>query len=256
MAESIASVCYRWHDRRGSPVGAAVERHDHACCQLELMTQGHATFLADRDHDLGPGDALLLPPGCPHAIRYRSACRYTSIKFDYDGPGLGRAAIPLPATPLRRALEAAITTCLVDPHAEPEAGLRLAVEHCLAALIAAVRPPSPPAAGGDPLLVEIGEILRKRAGRPIGVADLAAHLGLSPSRLSARIRAATGEGAKRLIDRSRGEQAARLLTYADQDIATIADSLGFPDPFTFSRFFHRVMGRSPRAWRREAARSG
>ena len=85
----------------------------------------------------------------------------------------------------------------------------------------------------------------------VRVEELAARLGLSPGRLSARIRAETGEGAKPVIDRARAEEAARLLAYADRDIAGIADLLGFPDPFTFSRFFSRMMGRSPRDWRRD-----
>lgn len=249
MAESI-EVGYLYHDRRGSAAGARVERHDHACCQLELFAAGRASFLAGLEHDLGPGDGLLLPPGCSHAIHYRSDCRYLSIKFAWRGPDLGDQAIPVGDSPLRQALERAIDACLVDDRAEPERGARLVLEHCLAALVVALRPPPERPPPGDPLLAQIAAVLRARAGRPLGVAELARRVGLSPSRLSARIRAATGAGAKHLIDQARAEEAARQLAYAERDIAGIAELLGFPDPFTFSRFFSRCMGCSPRAWRR------
>jgi AraC-like DNA-binding protein len=243
---------YRYHFRGGSPQGARVARHPNAYCQLELFQAGQASVdTGSGSHDLGPGDALVLPAGCDHAIHYRSACRYSSIKFTLEGRSPGPAPIWLPDSPLRRVLEAAIESCLVDDRVEPERHPRSTLEHCLAALLAWTLPPPEPASG-DPLLQAVGSILRRRDGRALEVSDLARQVGLSPSRLSARLRAATGMGAKRLIDRSRAEAAARLLRYADHDIATIADLLEFPDPFTFSRFFHRLMGASPRTFRQRA----
>ncbi len=49
-------------------------------------------------------------------------------------------------------------------------------------------------------------------------------------------------------------EAKRALLYSNMTIAEVAYHLGFEDPAYFSRFFAKVVGRSPRAFR--VARGG
>jgi AraC family transcriptional activator of pobA len=55
---------------------------------------------------------------------------------------------------------------------------------------------------------------------------------------------------KRYLDRKRADYAQRALIYADANVSLVADQMGFPDPFTFSRFFKRVTGENPRDYRK------
>ncbi|MDA3960355.1 MAG: AraC family transcriptional regulator [Planctomycetota bacterium] len=250
-AERHLRCAYRHHLRIDRHGPGLVGQHRHSFCQLEIITAGQVVIeTPQRRFDCRAGDAVLIPSGCVHGLSYpEPVAGFVSIKFAVAGGALGSQAQALPTGPLCTGLQAALLACLPSGSVEPEAADRLVLEYSLAALVAHVAPEATEPSGGDAVMRKLDRILRRLDGRSIGVAELAQQLGLSPSRLSARVRAVTGAGCKPMIDRARGEAAARLLTYADHDIATIADLLEFPDPFTFSRFFSRVMGESPRAWR-------
>jgi AraC-like DNA-binding protein len=57
---------------------------------------------------------------------------------------------------------------------------------------------------------------------------------------------------KTYLDLERAKVASRLLEYSDLNITEIAETLDFPDVFSFSRFFRRVVGMSPRPFRQSA----
>jgi len=42
----------------------------------------------------------------------------------------------------------------------------------------------------------------------------------------------------------------------EPNVSQVADRMGFPDPFTFSRFFKRVKGESPSSLRKRMHRKG
>ncbi len=85
------------------------------------------------------------------------------------------------------------------------------------------------------------------------VSRYADHLGLTPERLNRLTRAQTGQGALQLIHERLVREACRRLTYIAAPVSKLAFELGFDDPAYFCRFFKRLTGRSPRAYRRDAA---
>lgn len=80
--------------------------------------------------------------------------------------------------------------------------------------------------------------------------DLAARVHLEPTYLSRAFSAATGQTMSEYLTRLRINFAASLLRTTDEPIARIAVESGFRDLSHFGRTFKRVLGTSPRAYRR------
>lgn len=74
-------------------------------------------------------------------------------------------------------------------------------------------------------------------------------LQVSVDHLSRTCRAVAGQGALEMMHARVVLEARRLLAYAPQSVAEVAEALGFADPAYFSRFFARVVGESPTRYR-------
>jgi AraC-like DNA-binding protein len=99
----------------------------------------------------------------------------------------------------------------------------------------------------EEVLLEIKGLLPK--GHP--TIDRAAEaLGMSRRTLQRRLNEA-GVTYGQLLDRCRIDAACKLLEDSKIRLRDVASELGYADPSSFSRFFVRSMGRTPRAYRRE-----
>ena len=103
----------------------------------------------------------------------------------------------------------------------------------------------------DPIM-QATEILRDRVTEHLSVPDLASTVGLSTSHFSALFRSATGYGVLEYQTRQRMARARELLDTTDLSVGDVATSVGFTDPFYFSRRFRQVHGMSPREYRASA----
>lgn len=110
------------------------------------------------------------------------------------------------------------------------------------------------AAAGSPVRGEpvraAQEYLRTHLDTVVDVAALARRFGLSTSHFSARFRAATGGGVVEYAKRLRMARACELLITTELPVSDIARSVGYPDPFYFSRQFRSVHSCSPTDFRR------
>ncbi|MBB95045.1 MAG: hypothetical protein CML68_10630 [Rhodobacteraceae bacterium] len=86
------------------------------------------------------------------------------------------------------------------------------------------------------------------------VSDYATRLGVSRDRLGAAVQRATGRSPQHYLHRQILNEAQTLLATTGMPVGQIAFRLGFQDPAYFSRFFLRMSGETPAAFRR-AARS-
>jgi AraC-like DNA-binding protein len=94
------------------------------------------------------------------------------------------------------------------------------------------------------------ECMASRYAEPgLALADLAAAAHLSLDHFGRVFRAATGATPMRRLRTLRVEQACRLLTQTSLRIGEVAASVGFDDPYHFSRVFHQVAGMGPRQYR-------
>ncbi|UYO01379.1 MAG: helix-turn-helix domain-containing protein [Devosia sp.] len=83
------------------------------------------------------------------------------------------------------------------------------------------------------------------------VGDYARHLGISVDRLTSAVQRATGRSPLALIHARLAAEARQMLENSGMQIAEISTYLGFDDPAYFSRFFKRLIGRSPRQYRQD-----
>jgi AraC-like DNA-binding protein len=81
------------------------------------------------------------------------------------------------------------------------------------------------------------------------VEDYARQLGYSVRTLTRTSRAATGHGAKHVIQERVLLEAKRLLAHTELTSTAIAGHIGMPDPATFGKFFRRQTGETPTTFR-------
>jgi len=81
------------------------------------------------------------------------------------------------------------------------------------------------------------------------VSRYAERLGLSTERLNRMVRAETGLNAQALLHARLAREACRRLVHVAVPVSRLAFELGFEDPAYFCRFFKRLTGLSPRAYR-------
>lgn len=231
----------------------AVPAHDHPFWQLEVVTAGviEAT-IGDRVVRLETGGGILIPPEHRHAFRGpEGRCAWVSVKF--LGPTVVSAAVgalELSADGPTGALCAGVVS-LAGEGVLPE-DRRGPLEHVLAALVDVALPKDPDPDQG--LVERAQELIDSQAYRPLTVAVVADYLGCSTRHLSALFRRETGRHLKRYIDEVRLAYAQQLIRYGDDSITEIAEHLGYRDLYAFSRFFSRMAGASPSAWRQSLDR--
>jgi AraC family transcriptional regulator of arabinose operon len=94
------------------------------------------------------------------------------------------------------------------------------------------------------------ETLRRDWQRSHGLAELASVAKVSVAHYSALFRRQTGFSPIDYIIRLRVKHACRLLDTTTLPIGTVGYRTGYEDPYYFTRCFRRVMGVSPRAYRK------
>jgi AraC-like DNA-binding protein len=226
-------------------------QHDHPFWQAEFIFTGKVrASLRDTSLELRRGDVLFIPPKVEHGFHYeRERTSYCSLKFAVPSAGSGFTIQHLAGEPFlehtRQGLEA-----LLDSSGRPLPHRAPVADHLLSSMLAFTYPA---------LCQELGEmqsavdrakqIVAEHHGQPMTVRELAKRVGLSMRHFSELFHEQEGVAPKIYLDRCRGVQAAKLLNTTKMNISEIAYHFGFPDPFSFSRFFKKLYGQSPAAFR-------
>ena len=98
--------------------------------------------------------------------------------------------------------------------------------------------------------VRLMEQLGDGSGWSRSVTDRAARLGYSQRTLSRACKTATGRSAKEVIDDRIVLEAQRLLVNQTTTVEAVARELSFSEVGNFTKFFRRMRGENPDAWRR------
>ena len=99
-------------------------------------------------------------------------------------------------------------------------------------------------------IAAVRDHLRESLAQPHRLDALATAAGLSVPHFCTLFRRLTGYAPIDFLIRQRVQAACRLLDTTDHSIAAIAAEVGYEDPYYFTRCFRRVIGSSPRAYRR------
>lgn len=97
------------------------------------------------------------------------------------------------------------------------------------------------------------QLVNRDAPRQHQVEYYASQLCLSPRYVSTLIRQVSGRPPKEWIDEALLTHIKIELKHSDKTVAQIADETNFPNPSFFSKFFKRLAGMTPLAFRQETA---
>jgi AraC-like DNA-binding protein len=102
-------------------------------------------------------------------------------------------------------------------------------------------------------LLRARDLIDTRYSEPIQVAELARAACCSPAHFSRRFARAFGTPPHRYLIGRRIERAKHLLAGTDSSVLEVGLAVGFESAASFSHAFRRVVGVSPRAYRRISA---
>jgi AraC family transcriptional regulator of arabinose operon len=202
-------------------------------------------------HRVRAGQALIIPPGVPHSYGAATGRPWTiwwlhlagadaTELIDAAGVGPGRPVVQVGDVYRVVALaDDVLRRMELDDSVRGTKAAAGAAWHLLALLVADQT--HAPASRYD-TIEQAQRYLRGRVGQRVSVAELAALARLSPSHFAALFRRATGAGVLQYQTRLRMARARELLDTTDLPITVIARSLGYADPFYFSRRFRAVHG--------------
>ncbi len=213
-------------------------------------------------YDLKPGDCFIRSPDQPHRVERPQQDNYLEL------------ALVLP----RLQWQALCKLDLIDPQ-QRFASLEKSSQHIdlfwqwfsgldsttsahdtaeninhLHQLLALLQiPPSPLSKRDRALSQKIQKALSADINRNVPIENIADEFHISMDALRHLFRQDLGCLPKEFQIRRRCEAAAELLLDQESSIADVAEELAYPDPFSFSKQFSKVMGMSPRAYRKQYA---
>lgn len=257
------------------PPGTVTQRHRHACLAVHGCLRGPLVLETARGaRPLEVGDFCLLAAGIDH--HWRNPGRQTGATFglliDTARPGRWPAAAGLADCCGR------LARCVTDVHLlrtaadeELQRAFWAAADHLTAiepraavtvtgALLALTGlcaerlegPAGDPAAATD-VAVEIRRLLLARVNERLSITEIARELHVSPTRAKEAFRRAFGTGIIAYHNQLKIWQAKRLLADHALTIDQVSRRLGFSSHSYFSQVFQQHTGRSPTAFRRDAA---
>ncbi len=118
----------------------------------------------------------------------------------------------------------------------------------LSYLVASAQQGLPPRRDGTDCAEAAADYIISHYAEAITVEQLAEHFSLSHSSLYRKFMRRFQRSPKRFLLEYRIERACQLLSATDHSVQEVSTSVGFDDPFYFSRVFKEMMGVSPRQY--------
>ncbi|MEM9202168.1 MAG: AraC family transcriptional regulator [Actinomycetota bacterium] len=245
-----------WADGHEPPHHTDPHRHPHA----ELcLVQGRAELEIDGivDSIVGPS-AFVIAPGRVHTwtISEPFDLWVVGLKpgvIDSDGLVARLAEQPtvIPAPDLDDVI-AMLRLARRRFEEQPERSVRAAdLVGSLVRLLGEWSPARAATSRPDDVVDAFIAAVEQAHGRRISVRTVAAEIGISAGHLADRVSSRLGRSPREVIENYTAAEASRRLT-AGASGASVAAALGFSDPSQFGRWFKRIAGVTPGAFRASA----
>lgn len=225
--------------RQGSPTAIVI-----VCTQGRGECESNGTTWS-----IGPGQALVIPPGCPHFYRAVPDDPWTIWWVHLDGANLPQWLEALGATTTPVTIDipnitqpvnliAGIVVTMESDTTVPGLTECAALAWQLLAHLA-LNQRDIRADSSEPVR-QAQDYLRAHLTEPFRAQDLADAVGLSSSHLTAVFRQSTGTSPLQYLTLNRMARARELLTLTDLTVHEIATAVGYSDAYYFSRVFRRI----------------
>ena len=235
------------------PAGRIIPEHSHSFYEAHVVLDGSPELIQPRSLPANTGVTFLFPPHAPHAWQtYMKPMLSFVIWFNLEHaaqrPGQLRWA-PLPSLlwiiPL---LFGEVQEGQQGWHERVNAYLTVALSRILTMMHEPVT--ESPESEVDSLLESIiNQFLWDNLPRPLTIAEVAAHVGMSERNLYRKFNEITGQTINQRLQQFRLQRAQTLLEESDAPLNEIGQLVGIPDPPYFCRCFKKQVGASPHQYR-------
>ncbi len=252
------------------------DTHTHSFFEVRYVFQGHGTFRVQGvDHEVAAGQLFVARPGEPHEIiasrqdplgAYHWSFTLVPHGWRTDRQGIdgllstfiaSRQPVGLRTETVRPTLDmlTAEIAARESGYTHVIAGLvtKLLIDTARALSDAAVLPEAVhPRAGSlsEALVQRMVGYLRDNYAQAVSVRDVAAQVHLSERHANRLFNQEIGGSIAEYLTRLRLDVAAQLLTEGHLSIKEVAHASGYPNVHYFTTLFHRRMGVTPSAFRR------
>lgn len=222
--------------------------HAHDYWQMELIVAGNVQVKSKGlCIDAKNMDCVLIPAGIAHRLIYgRNKHRLWSLKFNLEVMTALNHIFLLQRTDVSMKIRRQLLETISGMQMNSDS--YLLIQSQLETLIE-LDYQRGRLSSGSTFMSQVRSMIDSNEGRPVTIDELASQLRMSRNTVSAKFKSEAGTTLKVYIDSRRAEVAKRMLLYSDLSIINIADVLCFPEVYSFSRFFSRHYGISPRKYR-------
>lgn len=226
--------------------------HHHRHVLIIALAGGGRICVERHVHELLPGMArLIFPHQLHHYLDVRPPLRWLFITFEQDSSLAWSRLFDVPATVPTDAK--CLIRMLIQLYGDgrPDAAQYLGMTTALLLRGLCDRAQTSTSGGSQSparfdLLEQVNHVLYNRIGEPLGIVELAAELGLSPSHLRSQIKRSLGLSLGKYITRVRINHARVLLRDPCLRVGDVARQCGFGTVQSFCRAYRRLVGTVPR----------
>ncbi|CAB0149787.1 HTH-type transcriptional activator Btr [Pseudidiomarina piscicola] len=243
--------------------GHGVERHQHTDNLLIFCHRGRGHYRVESEFgshsgSLTAGQLLLLPAGLAHAYRADSSSPWSIYWTHFRGTIAPSCMDILGLQPPHfvltlqnwRSLLPSVTDLLNLQHQRWQRHRAVRAATLLQNLIAQLPDLASHAQHPQDFdLLALERFMQDNSHRHLDLADIADVAGLSRFHFAKKFKAITGTSPMRYFNELKIKLACQQLDSSTDSIRTIAQGLGFDDPYYFSRLFKKVMGIAPSSYR-------
>lgn len=221
------------------------DHHTHGPShELSLITRGQVeTRIGDRVLVGSVGDALLYPSGKAHAPQSVGPLPLEIINLTWIG---GEELARIDGPTVRRDREGRLFYLfnwmldLFPLRQSADCGVLNALAHAALYEFGRLANPAP-----SDLATRVIRYIRANLRRPLSVDELASESGMSRYHFTRRLKSATGQTPRQLVQQLRIEAARNLILQTDMKLDAISAEIGLADGVQLSHLFRRLTGSPP-----------